>query len=331
MLDNKSILITGGTGSFGKRISKKILEKYKPKKLIIFSRDELKQSEMQNQKIYQKKNVRFFLGDVRDIQRLKTAFDGVDIVIHAAALKQVPAAEYNPGEYVKTNIYGAQNIIQASIDCSVKKIIALSTDKAVNPINLYGATKLVSDKLFVAANNIVGKKNIRFSIVRYGNVSGSRGSVLPFFLELKKAKKKITITHKDSTRFWITLDQGIQFVFDSLKMMKGGEIFIPKIPAIRIIDLAKAIDPYNKFEIVGLRPSEKLHEVLISPDESMDVIEFKKYYTIKPSFEFQTRVNYYKSQNNEYGKNIKQGFKFSSDIKKNLLSLNQIKKLIKVQ
>ena len=217
MLNNKSILITGGTGSFGKRITKKILEKFNPKKVIIFSRDELKQSEMQNEKIYQRKNVRFFLGDVRDLQRLKIAFDGVNVVIHAAALKQVPAAEYNPGEYVKTNILGAQNVIQAAIDCNVSKVIALSTDKAVNPINLYGASKLVSDKLFVARNNIVGKKNICFSIVRYGNVSGSRGSVLPLFLELKKAKKKLTITHRESTRFWITLDQGIQFVFDCLK------------------------------------------------------------------------------------------------------------------
>ncbi|WP_440669459.1 UDP-N-acetylglucosamine 4,6-dehydratase (inverting) [Candidatus Pelagibacter sp. HIMB1483] len=330
MLNNKSILITGGTGSFGKRITEKILEKFNPKKVIIFSRDELKQSEMQNEKIYQKKNVRFFLGDVRDLQRLKTAFDGVDVVIHAAALKQVPAAEYNPGEYVKTNIHGAQNVIQAAIDCNVKKVIALSTDKAVNPINLYGASKLVSDKLFVAANNIVGKKNICFSIVRYGNVSGSRGSVLPLFLELKKAKKKLTITHKDATRFWITLDQGIQFVFDCLTIMKGGEIFIPKIPAIKITDLAKVIDPQNKYEIIGLRPSEKLHEVLISPDESIDVVEFRKYYTIKPSFEFHTRVDYFKSQNNEKGKKIKQGFKYSSDLRNNLLNLSQIKKLIKV-
>ncbi len=330
MLNNKSILITGGTGSFGKRITKKILEKYIPKKVIIFSRDELKQSEMRNEKIYQKKNIRFFLGDVRDLQRLKTAFDGVDIVIHAAALKQVPAAEYNPGEYVKTNIQGAQNIIQAAVDCNVKKVVALSTDKAVNPINLYGASKLVSDKLFVAANNIVGGKKISFSIVRYGNVSGSRGSVLPLFLNLKKSNKKLIITHKDATRFWISLDQGIQFVFDCLKIMRGGEIFVPKIPAIRIIDLAKVIDPKQNYKIIGLRPSEKLHEVLISPDESMDVVEFKKYYTIKPSFEFHARINYFKAQNNEIGKKIKHGFKYSSDIKNNLLSLNKIKKLINI-
>ena len=330
MLNNKSILITGGTGSFGKRITKKILEKYIPKKVIIFSRDELKQSEMRNEKIYQKKNIRFFLGDVRDLQRLKTAFDGVDIVIHAAALKQVPAAEYNPGEYVKTNIQGAQNIIQAAVDCNVKKVVALSTDKAVNPINLYGASKLVSDKLFVAANNIVGGKKISFSIVRYGNVSGSRGSVLPLFLNLKKSNKKLIITHKDATRFWISLDQGIQFVFDCLKIMRGGEIFVPKIPAIRIIDLAKVIDPKQNYKIIGLRPSEKLHEVLISPDESMDVVEFKKYFTIKPSFEFHARINYFKAQNNEIGKKIKHGFKYSSDIKNNLLSLNKIKKLINI-
>ena len=274
--------------------------------------------------------MRFFLGDVRDLQRLKTAFDGVDIVIHAAALKQVPAAEYNPGEYVKTNIEGAQNIIQAAIDCNVKKVLALSTDKAVNPINLYGASKLVSDKLFVAANNIVGKKKISFSIVRYGNVSGSRGSVLPLFLNLKKSKKKLIITHKDATRFWISLDQGIQFVFDCLKIMRGGEIFVPKIPAIKIVDLAKVIDPKQDYKIIGLRPSEKLHEVLISPDESMDVVEFKKYYTIKPSFEFHAKINYFKAQNNEIGKKIKHGFKYSSDLKNNLLNLNKIKKLINI-
>ena len=282
MFKNQTVLITGGTGSFGKEFTKKLIKNYDPKKIIIFSRDELKQFEMKNDKFFQKKNIRFFLGDVRDKQRLKTAFEGVDLVVHAAALKQVPAAEYNPTEYIKTNINGAENIIQAAISCNVKKIIALSTDKAVNPINLYGATKLVSDKLFIAANNIIGKKNIKFSIVRYGNVSGSRGSVLPFFLELKKKNKPFLITHKDATRFWITLDEGVNFVINSLKIMQGGEIFIPKLPAIKIIDLAKAIDEKRQIKMIGLRESEKIHESLISPDEDKNVLDFKNYFVIKP-------------------------------------------------
>ena len=261
------------------------------------------------------------MGDVRDLQRLNTAFEGVDIVIHAAALKQVPAAEYNPTEYIKTNINGAENIIQAAINCNVKKVIALSTDKAVNPINLYGATKLVSDKLFIAANNIVGKKNIRFSIVRYGNVSGSRGSVLPFFLKLKKSGKPFLLTHKDATRFWITLDEGVNFVINSLKKMHGGEIFIPKLPAIKIIDLAKAIDEKNKIKIVGLRESEKIHEALISPDDNRNVLEFKDCFVIKPfMFNFS---NSFKSK----GKIAKSDYYFTSN-NSDFLSIKDIKKYI---
>ncbi len=321
MFKNQTILITGGTGSFGKKFAQKIIENHKPKKIIIFSRDELKQFEMKNDKIFQKKIVRFFLGDVRDLQRLNIAFEGVDIVIHAAALKQVPSAEYNPTEYIKTNINGAENIIQAAINCNVKKVIALSTDKAVNPINLYGATKLVSDKLFIAANNIVGKKNIRFSIVRYGNVSGSRGSVLPFFLKLKKSGKPFLLTHKDATRFWITLDEGVNFVINSLKKMYGGEIFIPKLPAIKIIDLAKAIDEKNKIKIIGLRESEKIHEALISPDDNRNVLEFKDCFIIKPSM-----FNFNHSLKTK-GKIAESDYYFTSN-NSDFLSIKDIKKYI---
>tara|TARA_B100000963_G_scaffold62551_3_gene50622 strand:- start:4448 stop:5422 length:975 start_codon:yes stop_codon:yes gene_type:complete len=321
MFKNQTILITGGTGSFGKKFAQKIIENHKPKKIIIFSRDELKQFEMKNDKIFQKKIVRFFLGDVRDLLRLNTAFEGVDIVVHAAALKQVPSAEYNPTEYIKTNINGAENIIQAAINCNVKKVIALSTDKAVNPINLYGATKLVSDKLFIAANNIVGKKNIRFSIVRYGNVSGSRGSVLPFFLKLKKSGKPFLLTHKDATRFWITLDEGVNFVINSLKKMYGGEIFIPKLPAIKIIDLAKAIDEKNKIKIIGLRESEKIHEALISPDDNRNVLEFKDCFIIKPSMF--NLYHYLKTK----GKIAKSDYYFTSN-NSDFLSIKDIKKYI---
>ena len=323
MFKNQTVLITGGTGSFGKEFTKKLIKNYNPKKIIIFSRDELKQFEMKNDKFFQKKNIRFFLGDVRDKQRLKTAFEGVDLVVHAAALKQVPAAEYNPTEYIKTNINGAENIIQAAISCNVKKIIALSTDKAVNPINLYGATKLVSDKLFIAANNIIGKKNIKFSIVRYGNVSGSRGSVLPFFLELKKKDKPFLITHMDATRFWITLEEGVNFVINSLKIMEGGEIFIPKLPAIKIIDLAKAIDEKRKIKIIGLRESEKIHESLISPDEDKNVLDFKNYFVIKPFL-----FNFSKIYKNQKGKIVKSNYYFSSN-NSDFLTIKEIKSYIK--
>lgn len=283
MFNNKSILITGGTGSFGKKFAEIFLKKYKPKKLVIFSRDELKQHEISSLNFIKKniKKVRFFIGDVRDYERLKVAFRDIDYVIHAAALKQVPAAEYNPTECIRTNIYGAENVIRAALDNKIKKVIALSTDKAVNPINLYGATKLASDKLFIAANNISGNQNTIFSIVRYGNVVGSRGSVVPVFKSLiEKKSKYLTITHPNMTRFWITLEQGVEFVLNSFKMMKGGEIFVPKIPSVKIIDLAKSMAPQKKIKIIGIRQGEKIHELLISKEESRNIIERKNYYII---------------------------------------------------
>ncbi|MFH0780875.1 MAG: UDP-N-acetylglucosamine 4,6-dehydratase (inverting) [Pseudomonadota bacterium] len=285
-LNDSVILITGGTGSFGKKCVEIILKHSNPKKLIIFSRDELKQFEMAqtfNDSRY--KCIRYFIGDVRDKERLHRAFGGVDYVIHAAALKQVPAAEYNPFEAVKTNILGAQNIIDTAIDKNVKGVVALSTDKACNPINLYGATKLCSDKLFVAGNAYVGKEETRFSVVRYGNVVGSRGSVIPFFLG-KRSSGVLPITDPRMTRFWITLEQGVHFVLRCLKNMVGGEIFVPKIPSMNIMDLAKALAPECRTDIVGIRPGEKLHEVMISRDDARNTIELKDHYIIKPQFWF---------------------------------------------
>ncbi len=286
MLNGKNILITGGTGSFGKKFSEIVLQKFKPRRLIIFSRDELKQYEMSQQfSNEQYPCIRYFIGDVRDKERLHRAFHAIDYVIHAAALKQVPAAEYNPFEAVKTNILGAQNVIDVAIDQKVKRIIALSTDKAANPINLYGATKLCSDKLFVAGNAYVGRHDTRFAVVRYGNVVGSRGSVVPFFR--KQAKTGVLpITHPKMTRFWITLEQGVDFVLACLKRMVGGEIFVPKLPSMNIMDLAKAIGPNCKTKIVGIRPGEKLHEVMVPRDEALNTVEFKDYYLIKPVFHF---------------------------------------------
>ncbi len=285
-LDNSIILITGGTGSFGKKCIEIILKHSKPKKLIVFSRDELKQFEMSYYfNDIQYKCIRYFIGDVRDKERLHRAFLGVDYVIHAAALKQVPAAEYNPFEAVKTNIMGAQNIIDTAIDNCVKAVVALSTDKACNPINLYGATKLCSDKLFVAGNAYVGKEETRFSVVRYGNVVGSRGSVIPFF-QSRRSLGVLPVTDPRMTRFWITLEQGVYFVLRCLKNMVGGEIFVPKIPSMNIMDLAKAIAPECTTEIVGIRPGEKLHEVMISKDDARNTLEFDDHYIIKPQFWF---------------------------------------------
>lgn len=328
MFNNKTILITGGTGSFGKKFAKTLTKKFKAKKIIILSRDELKQSEMQNEKEFlNKKNIRFFIGDVRDFERLKIAFKNVDYIVHAAALKQVPTAEYNPTECINTNIYGAENVIRASIECAVKRIIALSTDKAVNPINLYGATKLASDKLFVAANNLTGNQNTIFSVVRYGNVVGSRGSVVPLFENLIKQKKNfLPITHPEMTRFWITLNEGVQFVINSFRLMKGGEIFVPKIPSVKIIDVAKAMGPNLKKKIVGIRSGEKLHELLFSKEESSKVVKHNNYYEILPSIKF------YNLSNKKYKKkNIQnnQLFEYSSD-KNKFLTLNQIKKINKI-
>ena len=285
MFNNKTIMITGGTGSFGKHFVKKILDLYKPKKLIVYSRDELKQFEMQ--KDFNQPCMRYFLGDVRDSNRLTQAMNQVDFVIHAAALKQVPAAEYNPMECIKTNIHGAENVIDAAIKNSVEKVIALSTDKAANPINLYGATKLASDKLFVSANNIVGEKPTRFSVVRYGNVVGSRGSVVPLFKQLvKEGKKKIPITHKDMTRFWITLDKGVDFVLKSFERMHGGEIFVPKLPSVKILDIAEAYARNIEIQEVGIRPGEKVHETMCPSDDSHLTIEYKDFYVIKPTISF---------------------------------------------
>jgi len=326
MFNNKTILITGGTGSFGKKFIEIISKKFKPKKIIIYSRDELKQFEMQKQWPFKNNTpFRYFIGDVRDLDRLKVAMNNVDIVIHAAALKHVVVGEYNPFEVIKTNIIGAQNIIDASIYSGVKKVIALSTDKAAAPINLYGATKLASDKLFVAANNYTGKKNIIFSVVRYGNVMGSRGSVIPIFLEQKKTGA-LTITHKDMTRFNITLEDGVNFVINCANLMIGGEIFVPKIPSYKVLDLAKAIAPNAKISFTGIRPGEKIHEEMITQSDSVNAIEFNKYYTIVPNNQFidlKKKNLFLKS-----GKKCKIGFSYDSFKNKNYLSIKQIKNLI---
>ncbi|HPZ63397.1 MAG TPA: UDP-N-acetylglucosamine 4,6-dehydratase (inverting), partial [Halanaerobiales bacterium] len=282
MLNGKTILVTGGTGSFGKKFTRMVLDRYDVNKLIIFSRDELKQAQMRAE-FGDNPKLRFFIGDVRDKERLYRAFDGVDVVIHAAALKRVPECEYNPFEAIKTNVIGAQNIIDAAIDRGVSKIVALSTDKAVNPINLYGATKLCSDKLFIAGNSYVGSKDTRFAVVRYGNVVGSRGSVVPLFLQLKEAGK-LPITDPRMTRFWITLEEGVEMVFAALEKMQGGEIFVPKIPSMKITDLAEAIAPECELEIVGIRPGEKLHESLITGSDARHTLEFENYYIIQPEF-----------------------------------------------
>jgi len=318
ILDKKVVLITGGTGSFGKMFVKKILE-YDVKKVIVFSRDELKQYEMAQE--YTDPRIRFFIGDVRDKDRLYRAFDGVDYVVHAAAMKQVPACEYNPFEAVKTNIYGAQNIIEAAIDRSVKRVIALSTDKAAAPINLYGATKLASDKLFVAANSYVGDKDTRFAVVRYGNVVGSRGSVVPFFKKMA-ATGKLPITDERMTRFWITLDQGVQFVIDCLHRMRGGEIFVPKIPSMKVVDLAKAIAPEAEIEIIGIRPGEKLHEAMITEDDARHTVEFDNYYVIAPEFPWcpQEYVR--------HGRSLPEGFKYTSDTNTEWLTVEELRALV---
>ena len=326
-LKNKTILITGGTGSFGKAFSKELLRKYKPKKIIIFSRDELKQFEMMNEEIYKKNSniMRFFIGDVRDYKRLEYAMQKVDLVVHAAALKQVPTAEYNPGEFVKTNIIGAQNIIDASISANVKKVIALSTDKAAAPINLYGATKLCSDKLFIAANNIIGNRQISFNVVRYGNVMGSRGSVIPLFQKLKKTDY-FPITDIKMTRFNITMDEGIKLVLFALKNGKGGEIFISKIPSYKIVDVAKAINPNCKIKIIGIRPGEKIHEEMITSSDSYSTYDLGNCYSIIDQSN-QLLASYYKK--NKKFKKVPAGFTYNSHKNEDKLNINELKKLIK--
>jgi len=309
MFNGKNILITGGTGSFGKKYTEIILSKYKPNKIIIYSRDELKQYEMAQ--VFNDPCMRYFIGDVRNEARLVEAMNDVDIVIHAAALKHVPIAEYNPVECIKTNIDGAENVISAAIKNEVDKVIALSTDKASGPINLYGATKLVSDKLFVAANNIVGSRKTRFAVVRYGNVVGSRGSVVPFFKKLiDDGATELPITDVEMTRFLITLEDGVKFVLDNFERMHGGEIFIPKIPSLKMVDLATALAPKLPHKIIGIRPGEKLHEVMITADDS--VVEFDTYYVIKPTIQFNHLVEYTTNALGQKGKDIGIGFEYNS-------------------
>jgi UDP-N-acetylglucosamine 4,6-dehydratase len=309
-LSGRSVLVTGGTGSFGRRCVETILSKFKPDKLIVFSRDENKQHEMSqalNSKVYP--CVRYFIGDVRDLRRLQRAFKGVDFVIHAAALKQVPAAEYNPIEFVKTNIIGAQNVLDAAIDSGVKRVIALSTDKAACPANLYGATKLCADKLFISGNVYAGENGTRLSVVRYGNVLGSRGSVLPFFAGLRH-RGVLPITDPRMTRFWITLEQGVEFVLQSLAKMEGGETFVPKLPSMKIVDLARAVAPECRHEVVGIRPGEKIHETLITEDEGRHTLELEHHFVIEPEFEVFWDGDRHRRDG---GKPLSEGYSYSSD------------------
>ncbi len=316
-------MITGGTGSFGKRYVKTLLARYQPRKLIIYSRDELKQSEMATE--FNASCMRYFIGDVRDRDRLVQAMSGVDYVIHAAALKQVPAAEYNPMECIKTNIHGAENVIHAALANNVDKVIALSTDKAASPINLYGATKLVSDKLFVAANNVVGGHRTRFAAVRYGNVVGSRGSVVPLFRKrIAEGGEYLPITDKRMTRFWITLQQGVDFVLTNFARMHGGEIFIPKIPSVKVVDVATAMAPHLPQKIVGIRPGEKLHEVMCPADDARLTVEFEDHYVIKPSIQFAENVDYTISRVNERGGPVGEGFEFHSGTNPHFLGSEEI-------
>ncbi|QLE48152.1 UDP-N-acetylglucosamine 4,6-dehydratase (inverting) [Nostoc sp. C057] len=328
MFNGKSILITGGTGSFGKQFVKTVLSRYQPQKVIVYSRDELKQYEMAQE--FNAPVMRYFIGDVRDRDRLRLAMRGVDYVIHAAALKHIPAAEYNPMECIKTNIHGANNVIDIALDQEVEKVIALSTDKAVNPINLYGATKLAADKLFVAANNIVGTMRTRFSVVRYGNVVGSRGSVVPFFQKLIQEKSpEIPITDPRMTRFWITLPQCVDLVINSFERMHGGEIFVPKIPSMKIIDLAETLAPGVPIKVVGIRPGEKLHEAMFSSEASHLVLEFTDHYVIKPTIEYTHSVDYSCNALSEKGVSISEGFEYSSEINTEWLKGFQLLNMLK--
>jgi UDP-N-acetylglucosamine 4,6-dehydratase len=326
VFDGKSILITGGTGSFGKTFTATVLQSAQPKRLVIFSRDELKQYEMQQR--WNAPFIRYFIGDVRDEKRLVQAMSGIDFVIHAAALKQVPAAEYNPTECIKTNVDGAQNVISAAIASGVQRVVALSTDKAVSPVNLYGATKLLSDKLFVAANNIVGKHPTRFAVVRYGNVVGSRGSVLPFFQKLiAEGAKELPITDERMTRFWITLPQGVDFVKNAFERMHGGELFVPKIPSVRIVDLARSLAPHLPHKIVGIRPGEKLHESMVPRDESRLTLEYSDHFVIRPSIAFHTTIDHSRNGNGEAGKPVEDGFEYNSGTNPHFLSVRELSEL----
>lgn len=328
MLSDKTILITGGTGSFGKKFLEMIFANYQPKKVIIYSRDEFKQANMRAE--YQDKvdmsRVRFFIGDVRDKERLYRAFHGVDYVIHAAAMKQVPTCEYNPFEAIKTNIHGAQNVIDAALDCGVKKVVALSTDKAVNPINLYGGTKLVSDKLFIAANAYKGTNGTVFSVVRYGNVAGSRGSIIPIFDRLiKNGETELPITDIRMTRFWITLDQGVELVFKALSESKGGETYISKIPSFRITDLAQAMLPGAKIREIGIREGEKLHEVMVTRDDSRSTYEYEKHYIVYPNFEWWDVERYFTGG----GRLVEEGFEYNSETNNEWLDVKELRDAMK--
>lgn len=325
VFNGKTVLITGGTGSFGKKFIEILLKKYAPKKVIVYSRDELKQFEMQQK--FNQPSMRYFIGDVRDESRLLHAMEGVDCVVHAAALKQVPAAEYNPMECIKTNVGGAQNVINAALYAKVKKVIALSTDKAANPVNLYGATKLCSDKLFTAANNFVGAKETRFSVVRYGNVVGSRGSVVPFFRRLAaEGAKELPITDPRMTRFWLRLEDGVDFVLKSFARMQGGEIFIPKIPSMRITDLAEAVAPGMPTKVIGIRPGEKLHEVMCPSDLYYDTLEFDDHFVIMPSTQGGA-VDYAKNAIGEIGRRVPDGFDYNSGNNPHFLTVDELREM----
>ena len=325
MFSGKGILITGGTGSFGTQFVRTLIKDFEPKRLVIYSRDELKQYDMQQE--FSAPFMRYFLGDVRDKERLSTAMSGIDIVVHAAALKQVPAAEYNPMECINTNVHGAENIIRAALENNVEKVIALSTDKAASPINLYGATKLLSDKLFVSANNIVGTHKTGFSIVRYGNVLGSRGSVVPYFRQLlASGATELPITDKRMTRFWITLQQGVDFVIKSFERMQGGEIFIPKIPSVRITDIAAAMAPKTGIKVIGIRPGEKLHELLYSHDESHLVLEYDGHYLVQPAIDFYEHSPGFSSGGKDKSvKHVAEGFEYSSKDNARFLTVEEIR------
>ena len=326
MLNNKTILVTGGTGSFGKCFTKYVLTHYDPKKIIIYSRDEYKQFVMANEMKEYASKLRFFIGDVRDKDRLERAFEGVDYVIHAAALKQVPACEYNPNEAIKTNIHGAMNVIEAALNKDIKKVVALSTDKAVNPVNLYGGTKLVSDKLFIAANSYAGSKDVNFSIVRYGNVAGSRGSVIPFFnYIIKNRGKELPITDYRMTRFWISLTQGVELVIKALSEARGGETFISKIPSFKITDLAQAMLPGCEMPEVGIREGEKLHEIMVTTEDSLTTYEYDKHFIVYPQMIFNDR----QKEPIPGGKKVADGFSYSSGNNTEWLSVDEIKELLK--
>jgi UDP-N-acetylglucosamine 4,6-dehydratase/5-epimerase len=323
MYDRKTILITGGTGSFGRQCVRTILERYRPKRLIVYSRDELKQSEMQQE--FDQECMRYFIGDVRDGARLMQAMNGVNYVIHAAALKQVPAAEYNPMECIKTNIYGAENVIQACLANEVEKVIALSTDKAANPINLYGATKLASDKLFVAANNVAGGHRTRFATVRYGNVVGSRGSVVPLFRKrIDAGCDHLPITDACMTRFWITLQQGVEFVLRSFERMHGGELFVPKIPSVKVVDVGKAMAPHLPIRFIGIRPGEKLHEIMCPSDDSHHTLEFDDHFVIRPAIQFSDPVDFKMNRLGEGGCPVMPGFEYNSGRNPHFLTIDEI-------